>query len=118
MAGWSKKKSSGASMFPLMSGEQSFHQRNPLPAGEAERGEEAARPQEATILEYFQDHPEAVLTPPEVQQATGLQCLMTSIRRSLTNLTNQGHLEKREDNQRPGLHGVSNCTWCLRRRTS
>jgi hypothetical protein len=41
-------------------------------------------------------------------------CLLTSIRRSLTNLLNEGYLVKDEREKRPGPHGVALCVYKLR----
>jgi hypothetical protein len=41
-------------------------------------------------------------------------CLLTSIRRSLTNLLNEGYLIKDEKEKRPGPHGVALCVYKLR----
>jgi hypothetical protein len=41
-------------------------------------------------------------------------CLLTSIRRSLTNLFNEGYLVKDEKEKRPGPHGVALCVYKLK----
>jgi len=93
-----------------------FHQRNQMPEADVARGKRQAANQETIIRRYFEDHPEVRLTPPEVLErlfsALG-GCPLTSVRRALTDLTEQGVLTKHTDDQKPGPYGMRNCTWGL-----
>ena len=50
------------------------------------------------------------LTPFEVHELSGLNCPITSVRRSITVLTNQGLLEQ-TNITKEGLYGKKNYTW-------
>ena len=65
--------------------------------------------QETVILELFKDK---ILSPHEVLSLSGLNCPITSIRRAITNLTNQGLLIKTTI-MREGEYGKMVHTWRL-----
>lgn len=70
--------------------------------------------QEDVILSFFKAYPDCDFTPPEVLKACfNDNTPITSVRRSMTNLTNIRHLEK-TDIQRIGLYGTPNYTWRLK----
>jgi len=91
-----------------------FHQRNSFPEAEVERGKQKSLSQAERILAHFQAHRHERLTPFDIHR-----CLFdattppTSIRRAMTDLTNEGLLIKHEDDQVQEIYGVSNCRWSL-----
>lgn len=75
--------------------------------------EKAAKGQEEIIYNFFVNNPDSVLTPPEVQIQAGMtNAPLTSVRRSITNLTNKGLLTKTKA-QRKGIYGKPNYVWKL-----
>lgn len=82
-----------------------------LPSEHRER-EKKAISQDEKILKFFKENPHADFTPSQVWIQFGQQYPLTSIRRSITNLTKAGELVK-TDNKRPGLFGEANYTWKL-----
>lgn len=50
--------------------------------------------QEETILKYFEKFPTSLFTADLVAKGTGLNCPITSIRRSISNLKGEGKLVK------------------------
>lgn len=66
------------------------------------------------ILQWFRQHP-GEWTPSEVWQRVNLPGVpLTSIRRSITNLTDWGYLE-RTDCQRQGLYGKPEGCWRVKK---
>lgn len=65
-------------------------------AEELAQSHEKAKTQEQKILECFYSCEEP-LSPSMVLSQTGLNCPITSIRRAMTNLSNDGKLEKTND---------------------
>ena len=57
---------------------------------------EKAKTQGEKILACFNSYNEP-MSPSMVLARTGLNCPITSIRRAMTNLSNEGHLEKTDD---------------------
>ena len=53
-----------------------------------------AATQEETIMDIFRNDPEALHTPNDVARISGLNCPLTSIRRAMSNLYNNGFLTK------------------------
>lgn len=109
----------------MASGEQldpRFHTRaQPMGPAEAIAGERRAQVQDHRVREVFERLANGcALTPSQVHgylcDEAGPQApLLTSIRRSLTNLTRRGALEHHRADRRPGPHGATESTWSLRR---
>jgi len=80
-----------------------------------------AKTQEDHIYAWFKAHPDKAYTPFEVQQYVNFngdfngkwKPPITSIRRAITNLEQQGKLEKTSE-MRLGAHGKQNHTWRLK----
>ena len=96
-----------------------FHNTIDAQDEELEQHEAKAESQSDRILRIFKGHPEQDFTPCEIQDK--LPCpysirspLLTSVRRSITNLTRDGYLE-RTQTRRLGAHGAMNYTWQLKR---
>lgn len=89
-----------------------YHVRNRVPIEDIRRGRKAAAKQSDVVLSFFEAHPNATFTPHAVLAGTGLNCPITSIRRAITDLTNDGKLEKTE-HDRLEIYGVCNKTWRL-----
>ena len=64
----------------------------------------------AKVLALFRDNPDTAYIAPEVHAIVG--GLLTSVRRTLTDLMNEGHLVK-NGNRRRGAFGVENCEYKL-----
>lgn len=89
-----------------------FHTRNHFPIDEIQRGEKQAQSQAEKILEFFEMNPLKKMTPFDVAfELFTVETPITSIRRSLTDLTTAGKLVKLEHEQVKGKYGVSNCLW-------
>lgn len=69
--------------------------------------------QEDAIREFFEANPGKYFTAWEVYHAFGEEWFIQSVRRSMTNLTEQGILVKCEDIKKPGDGGVECCTWTV-----
>lgn len=91
---------------------RSFHARSHVPVAEALAGEDHAQRQEDILLQWFQAHPVARVTPSELARSFA-QWPITSIRRALTNLTTAGALRHDPRDRRPGPYGVNESTWGL-----
>jgi len=90
----------------------SFYNTNGLAGEQLERRIERAESQEERVQALFEAHPAFRLTPFEVQQAVLPGSPITSVRRAVTNLTDQGVLRK-TDHQKEGPYGDPNYTWTL-----
>ena len=66
--------------------------------------------QKQQILRFFLEHPGKAFTPVHVHNNMGF--LLTSVRRSLSDLTKDGHLTKTEE-QRREIFGAVNFKWTL-----
>lgn len=73
--------------------------------------------QKDIVLQFFKDHPASNYTPFDVYRILGLNCPVTSIRRAITDLTEQGKLIK-TDHQRRGEYGTKNYCWRLKFKTT
>ncbi len=73
-----------------------------------------AATQDDRILSYFRRHKDKQFTPSQVQSALVMNCPLTSVRRSMSTLTERGLLEK-TDTQRQGPYGRPEYCWRLRR---
>lgn len=80
---------------------------------EGRRLEKKAMKQDDIIIEFFERHKGRPYTPWEVHRALGETMLITSVRRSLSNLTEQGILIKREDYKKMEETDTSNNTWMM-----
>jgi len=97
----------------------SFHPRNET-AAEAREGEDLARRQDAWVLAWMAHWRRA--TPSDVHsaaQGAGFAWLLTSIRRSLSNLSDEKRhqhppLQKHKADRRPSPRGGRECVWSLR----
>ncbi len=69
-----------------------------------------AKTQQEKILKYFYSYSLFCFTPFEIQAAILQNAPITSIRRAITNLTNQGHLIKNKE-QKVEKYGVKNNYW-------
>lgn len=89
----------------------SFH--NSVPTRDEptlDRYEKKAKTQDEKILEFMKDHKYQSFTPGEIHLLFGQCWPITSVRRSLTNLTKEGHLLMTGE-VRTGLYGRDNNTW-------
>ena len=93
-----------------------FHNTIDAQAEELKQHEAKAETQGERILRMFRGHPERSFTPCEIHNSLGTidQPLLTSVRRSITDLTRDGYLE-RTSTRRLGAHGAMNYTWQLKR---
>lgn len=91
----------------------SFHNSIDLKGKELIKAESKAKTQEEIILKLFTDNPHVDFTASDVHLRLGQQMLLTSIRRSISNLVESNHLEKTE-NKRLGLYGQMNYAYKLR----
>jgi hypothetical protein len=92
----------------------SYHNTTGLAGEQLERRIEQAQSQEEAVEALFEAHPAACLTPFEVQDVALPNSPITSVRRAITNFTDQGVLRK-TDHQKDGPHGDPNYTWTLNR---
>ncbi len=69
-----------------------------------------AKSQQQKILDYFKKNKSA--SPSQVMLALPVGTLITSVRRSITDLTKEGHLEKTPD-KRKGIYGKPEYIWRL-----
>lgn len=82
---------------------RSFHSRKPIPgpaseaAQEIKRGEGKARQQEEAILAFYRANPGRGFAPSQVWQRVGPTWLLTSVRRSISNLTDRKNLRMTGD---------------------
>jgi hypothetical protein len=92
-----------------------FHNTIGLLPSEKLGREKLALTQTEKILRFFHANPDKEFTPCEVWQAVGYaDMLLTSIRRSMSNLVKAGELVK-TDNRKIGLYGEWNYTWKLKK---
>jgi plasmid rolling circle replication initiator protein Rep len=66
--------------------------------------------QDNVILKYFKDNKGVKLSPSMVLNRTNLKCPITSIRRSMSNLTSEGYLIK-TDEKVTGIYGRPEYLW-------
>lgn len=90
-----------------------FHDSIPLPEEELPKARMDAVKQKEVILNFFKWHPDQNFTPYEVfEQCSEAMMLLTSIRRSVTDLTKEGRLIKCDwSESKPGAYGKLNRTW-------
>lgn len=80
-----------------------------LPSEKAQREVKVSR-QVDRVLDFFKEHPHSDFTPCEVYLKFGQQYPLTSIRRSISDLTKMGELVK-TDRMRKGMFNEVNHTW-------
>lgn len=88
----------------------SFHVRSHMTVEQAQEGELRAQTQDVAVLAWMRAHP-GRWTPPEVLAGLGTAAPLTSIRRSLTDLTRRELLRHWPADRRPGVFGALNSTW-------
>ena len=76
-----------------------------------------ARNQRLTILAFFERHPDTLFAPHEIQRRVLPTAPLTSVRRAMTNLTEEGRLEKTHEMER-GSYGKQVHRWRLRQEES
>lgn len=91
------------------------HYHNTIPERGAvlETYEAKACKQDEIVKRLFEQHPTATFTPYEVWLRLGQQWPLTSVRRAITNLTNDGVLVM-TDQTRAGGYGRNNNVWKLK----
>jgi hypothetical protein len=91
-----------------------YHVRNHTPLAERTEGERKAKSQAQVILGFMRERADDSWGPHEIQRLLfDEQTPLTSIRRALTDLTNDGYLVKQVEKRTFGKYGVSNCTWTI-----
>lgn len=99
------------------------HFRNQVPVEDVRKIRKSAAIQEALVLDFFMSRPDGMHTPHAVLAALKLEgkvsdkTPITSIRRAITDLTNDGELEK-VDHNRMEVCGVTNKCWKLIKKQS
>lgn len=96
-----------------------FHDTVPLDDQDLPKAREIAEKQNEIILKFFEANKDSNFTPAEVYDdlnqnylTYGTLILLSSVRRSITNLTTKGRLIKCPwDERRPGKYGKDNRTW-------
>lgn len=89
-----------------------FHNTIGLLPSEVIEREVKAISQAEIVLKIFKSNKYTDFTPSQIWILLGQQWPLTSIRRSITNLTKAGDLVK-TSNKRAGLYGEMNFTWRL-----
>jgi hypothetical protein len=90
-----------------------FHDTVPLPDEQLPEARENAVKQKEIVLNFFKWHPDNNYTPYEVfDQINESMMLLTSARRSITDLTKEGKLIKCDYSEsRKGQYGALNRVW-------
>jgi hypothetical protein len=103
-----------------MERETTFHDTVPAPIELLGKYRKKAVRQKDIVLDFFRRHPENNYTPPEVQFVISPHITMNvvseigmnEVRRSITDLTKEGRLNKCQwSERRMGKFGVDNRTW-------
>jgi Fe2+ or Zn2+ uptake regulation protein len=90
-----------------------FYNTTHLEGNELKTRKISAGRQCSLILNFFKENPSGYFTPFEVAQYTNLHgAPITSVRRALNTLTQEGLLVK-TDRMKEGTYGVQNHTWKL-----
>ena len=90
---------------------KAFYNTIHLKGTELSEAVKGALSQEGIIKNYFEAHPEALLTPFEVRAAVSIECI-SSVRRAMTNLARKGILQK-TNVMKNGPYGFPNYCWKL-----
>jgi hypothetical protein len=91
-----------------------YHNTVPVSGDLLIKFQEKALHQESIILRFFEMNPAKAFTPIQVHIALcrlNLVYPLTSVRRSITNWTNEGELIKHEDKKKVERYGAQNNTW-------
>jgi len=92
-----------------------FHDTTPQREEDIPKAREDAKRQTSQILEIFRQHHQLSFTPYEIWLILGelgSKMLLTSVRRSITNLTKEGKITKCQwSESRPGEYGKLNRVW-------
>jgi hypothetical protein len=95
--------------------EMTFHDTVPLPLEQLEKGRKKAVRQKDQILKIFASHPSERFTPVHIHSIYEFQygnILITSVRRSISDLTKEGRLIKCQwSESKPGAYGKLNRCW-------
>jgi len=92
-----------------------FHNSINLKGKELEKAIAKTKGQSKKIMVFMEANHLKSYTPPEVHEALFDESVpLTSVRRSLTNLTSKGHL-RQTDEKREGLYGSENYCWTFRK---
>ncbi len=89
-----------------------YHNSTDLLPEELSLREHSAQSQEEQILLFFKERPGREFTPFEVMEITHISCI-NSVRRSITNLTNDGLIMKTDIKRISGPYMQKNYTWKL-----
>jgi hypothetical protein len=89
----------------------SYYNTTHLTGFELKESRRKANTQEDRILTFFEKNADKAFSPEDIQ----IYCMManrplTSVRRAITNLTNNGYLRKTND-MKPGIYGKPVHTW-------
>jgi len=90
-----------------------FHNTINLSGEALEKRKGKNRSQNWLILEFFRKHSYESFTPSELEARKVINAPLTSIRRAVSDLTDQGYLVKTSE-RRPGKYGMENFTWKLK----
>ena len=96
---------------------QHFHNTTLLSGEVVRRARSTAQAQETAILRFFREHPDRWYTPNQIQQLVLPDALLTSVRRAITNLTNDLLIEKSRIADGIG-NGAACHTWRLAKKRS
>lgn len=92
--------------------ELTFHDNVPLEESALPEAREKASVQKHRILLFFMSHQNETFTPAEVWETLHIPLLLTSVRRSITDLTKEGRLIKCDYSEsRAGQYGTLNRCW-------
>jgi hypothetical protein len=89
-----------------------FHDTVPIPEEQLPQARETAAKQKGIILDVFRERFSMSFTPVEVHNIINETMLLTSVRRSITDLTKEGRLIKCQwSESKPGAYGKPNRVW-------
>jgi Fe2+ or Zn2+ uptake regulation protein len=92
-----------------------LHDSNPLPEEQLPQARDTATKQRGMVLDFFRRRFSMSFTPVNVHEALesdGSLILLTSVRRSITDLTKEGRLIKCQwSESKPGAYGKLNRCW-------
>lgn len=99
-----------ANVIPI---EKDYHNTNALAGETLATAKQDAKVMQTRILETFKKYPDREFTPCQIHTIIDdYATLLTSVRRSITNLTGSGKLIK-TSNIKPGIYGRPCFTWKL-----
>ena len=91
----------------------SYYNTTGLVGPELQERIDKCKSQEDKVLVLFKSYPKGKFTPADVHKHVLQASPLTSVRRAITDLTNDGHLIKLEERKK-GNYGHPNRTWRLR----